>query len=279
MKLVRKKLNREMKWGAAILSLYLFWLIYWLFQKYILQGSLSRPYTPDIDMTKELVAPSFENFWFGTDLFGRSLFEVLSAGLSYSLSLAVLVSASCLMIGIVIGYLTVVGPKFFKVLFDLITNIVFIFPSILIAILVMSVTGQSLKGLIFALIITGWPGYARIARGETQRVLGLSYVESAKAIGVGPFRLFRKCIIPDILPQIMIHFVLGLSGVVISEAALGFLGLGGSEFSWGALLADAKSVLLEAPYVTVFISLCMAGLIIGLNLLGDGLRDYLDPQG
>ncbi|MFZ8934809.1 MAG: ABC transporter permease, partial [Bacteriovoracaceae bacterium] len=84
--------------------------------------------------------------------------------------------------------------------------------------------------------------------------------------------------IPGIFPVLSIHLILGISGVIISEATLGFLGLGGSAYSWGALLSLSKTVLLEAPYIVIIFSLVLAGLIIGLNLLGDGLRDYLDPK-
>lgn len=270
--------NKEMKWGTAIFGLYLLWGFGWFIYSFFIKGSLWLPYTPELSLRHELMAPGEEGFFLGSDLYGRSLFEVLSAGLVYSLGIGVFVSSLAISIGVVVGYLSVIGPRFLRLSTDMLTNVIFVFPSILIAIMVMSVTGQSIKGLVFALVITGWPGYARIARGETFRVMGLSYVESAKAIGVGNLRLFFKIVIPDILPQMLIHFVLGMSGVIISEAALGFLGLGGSEFSWGALLSDAKLVLLEAPYMTVFLSLSMAGLIIGLNLLGDGLRDYLDPK-
>jgi ABC-type dipeptide/oligopeptide/nickel transport system permease subunit len=176
------------------------------------------------------------------------------------------------------GYLAVKAPSWFKLVFDLLINLIFIFPSILIAIMIMAVTGQSMKGLIFALVITGWSGYAKIARGEAKRVLALTYVEGARAIGVGEFRLFFKIIIPAILPVMIVNMVLGVSGVIISEAALGFLGLGASPYSWGAMLGAAKTVLLEAPHIAMILSLTMAGLIIGLNLLGDGLRDYLDPN-
>lgn len=272
------KINKELKWGAGILLLYCLWFAFWFINSRFNLGSLLRPYRPSMDIRKELWAPGTEGYLLGTDLFGRSVFEVLSTGLIYSVTVAVFVSASCVIIGIIIGYLSVVGSRGLTAFFEMFTNLVFIIPGILIAILVMSFTGQSIEGLVFVLIITGWPGYARIARGETLRVLGLDYVESARAIGVGRVRMFFKIIIPDILPQLLVHFVLGLSGVIISEAALGFLGLGGSEFSWGALLADAKVVLLEAPTITVFISIVMGGLIIGLNLLGDGLRDYLDPK-
>jgi peptide/nickel transport system permease protein len=176
------------------------------------------------------------------------------------------------------GYLAVTAGKWIKYLFDLIINIVFIFPGILIAIMVMSVSGQSITGLVFAMTLTGWTGYAKIARGETKRILGLSYVESARAIGMSESRLFFKIILPAIFPVMMVNMVLGISGVIISEAALGFLGLGASPYSWGAMLSNAKTVLLEAPHVAVILSLALAGLVIGLNLLGDGLRDYLDPK-
>lgn len=267
-----------MRWGGAILLIYLVWGLVWVINAYFLKGSIGSSFAPALSLEQELLPPFSEDFILGSDLYGRSLAEILSAGLIYSLSIGFVVSLTAISIGILLGYLSVVGPKFVKVTSDLLTSIIFVFPSILIAIMVMSVTGQSLKGLMFALIITGWPGYARIARGEVLRVMSLSYVESAKAIGVGNLRLFTKIIIPDILPQMLIHFVLGMSGVIISEAALGFLGLGGSEYSWGALLSDAKLVLLEAPHMTLLLSLVMAGLIIGLNLLGDGLRDYLDPK-
>lgn len=273
-----RKMNKEIKIGALLLSSYLFWAIAWLVYSYIVKGSFMDPYFPMTDMTKELVSPGNGGFLLGTDIYGRSVVEILSAGLAYSLGVSLLVSLTSATIGIIIGYLSVTGSNAVKVGSDLIINIIFIFPSILIAIMVMSVTGQSFWGLVFALVITGWPGYARIARGETMRVMNLTYVESARAIGVTEIRLFLKVIVPSILPLMMVHIVLGVSGVIISEAALGFLGLGGSEYSWGAMLSIAKTVLLEAPYMVITLSAVMAGLIIGLNLLGDGLRDYLDPR-
>lgn len=272
------KLNKEFKVGFSIMFLYMIWFLGWIIYQNLIRGSFSSPYIPPMDITRELISPLSENAILGTDLYGRSIFEILSMGLLYSILLASTVSGMSVVIGVLIGYLSVAGGKKTSFLLDTVTNLVFIFPSILIAILVMSFIGQSLLGLVFVLILTGWPGYARIARGETLRVLNLSYVESAKAVGVGKIRMFFKVILPDILPQMLIHFVLGLSGVIISEAALGFLGLGGSSYSWGALLSEAKVVLLEAPHLTFFVSITMGGLIIGLNLLGDGLRDYLDPK-
>jgi peptide/nickel transport system permease protein len=274
----RSKINTEIKVGSLLLGTYFIWALAWFLYSYVYLGTFSDPYFPASDIKKELFSPLEDGYLLGTDLYGRSLFQVLSAGLFYSLGIGLTISFLSAGIGIVIGYLSVVGPKSVKTLSELVTNLIFIFPSILIAILVMSLTGQSFSGLVFALVVTGWPGYARISRGETLRVMSLTYVESAKAVGVGPIRLFSKIVLPAILPFLLVHIVLGISGVIISEASLGFLGLGGSEYSWGALLSSAKTVLLEAPYMGVVLSLVMAGLIIGLNLVGDGLRDYLDPK-
>lgn len=261
-----------------MLSVYLVWALAWFVYSHIIKGTFFHPYSPLGNIKCELISPGDQQFILGTDVFGRSLLEVLSAGLNYSLMVAVFVCLLASSIGIIMGYLSVRGHKIIKFSSDLLINLVFIFPSILIAIMIMSVTGQSFWGLVFALVVTGWPGYARVARGEIKRVLGLTYVESARAVGVSEIRLFLTVIFPAILPLLLIHIILGVSGVIISEATLGFLGLGGSEFSWGAMLSIAKTVLLEAPYLVVVLSLMMAGLIIGLNLLGDGLRDYLDPH-
>lgn len=273
-----KNLNKEIYMGGGILLLYLLWALGWFFYSNFMGGSWETPFFPLSDIRKELIPPLTGGYFLGTDLYGRSLFQVLSAGLCYSLGIGLTISFFSAGIGIIIGYISAVGPRSLRVISDLTTNLIFIFPSILIAILVMSVSGQSFWGLVFALVVTGWPGYARISRGETLRVMSLTYVESAKAVGVGPFRLFGKIILPAILPFLLVHIVLGISGVIISEASLGFLGLGGSEYSWGALLSNAKTVLLEAPFMGVVLSLSMAGLIIGLNLCGDGLRDYFDPK-
>lgn len=274
----QKKMTKEMRSGLMIIAFYVFWALSWFAYKFFIAGSLTRPYSPELHMPLELARPFSHGLILGADLLGRSLLEVLSAGLSYSLTISLIVTAATASIGITMGYLAVKAPGWFKLGFDLAINLVFIFPSILIAIMIMAVTGQSMKGLIFALIITGWPGYAKIARGESKRVLALSYVEGARAIGVGEIRLFFTVIIPAILPVMIVNMVLGISGVIISEAALGFLGLGASPYSWGAMLGGAKTVLLEAPHIAAILSVTMAGLIIGLNLLGDGLRDYLDPK-
>lgn len=273
-----KKINRELFLGTIVLGIYLLWAVGWSLYKNFIAGSWYQPYSPELNFALELSKPFKNNLILGADVLGRSMFELLSSGLTYSLTMAIIVTLITASTGIIIGYVSVKANPWLRKFFDLIINIIFIFPSILIAIMVMAVTGQSLTGLIFAMCITGWTGYAKIARGESKRILNLSFVESAKAVGMGELRLFFKVILPNLLPIMIVNMVLGISGVIVSEAALGFLGLGGSPYSWGALLSGAKTVLLEAPHVAIILSMSMAGLIIGLNLFGDGLRDYLDPK-
>jgi ABC-type dipeptide/oligopeptide/nickel transport system permease subunit len=275
---LKKKLLLEAKLGIFVISAYSLWSIGWLIYGSLIKGTLFNPYRPPEDLSFELLPPLTSNFIFGTDMFGRSLIEVISAGLLYSFGIGIFVSVIAASLGTIIGYMSAIGAKWIRGPFDLITNLIFVFPSILIAILFMSVIGPSYLALVFVLTFTGWPAYAKIVRGEVKRIISQSFVEASIANGISSFGLFFKVIIPNILPIILVQVCMGMSGVIISEATLGFLGIGGSEYSFGANLSLAKSVLLEAPHMTIIYSLILGGLIMGLNLLGDGLRDYLDPK-
>lgn len=279
-----KNINNDFKIGIITVSSFALWGLVWFIYSRMIRGSFSMPYLPQFNLMDELKSPHIGSclaarcYILGTDVHGRSIVELVSSGLLYSLGVSLTVSFCSAILGIIVGYYTVNGTMFVNKAFELIMNIVFIMPNILIAILFMSVIGQSILGLIFTLSFTGWPSFARITRNEILRVMGLSYVEGAKAIGMSKLKIFTSAIFPAILPFLLIQFILGLSSVIISESTLGFLGLGSSEYSWGELLLMGKTVLLEAPHVTFVLSLTMASLIIGLNLLGDGLRDYLDPH-
>ena len=270
--------NASIKCGGILIGFYFLWFLGWISYAYFLKGSPSMPYDPVIHIDRELLPPFSGDGILGTDIFGRSVLEILSAGLSYSLTLGFFVTICASLIGVIVGFLSLYGPRWLNASLDVMTNLIFIFPRILIAIVFMSLSGQSLWGLALILVFTNWPGYARIARGEIKRVIALSYVESSRAIGMSNTRLFVTVILPAIASQMIIHMILGISGVIISESVLGFLGLGGSSYSWGAMLAMGKNVLLEAPHLVIILSMVMAGLIIGLNTMGDGLRDILDPR-
>jgi len=274
----KKPKGLEIKLGGGIVLFYLSWALGWIIYSYLFKGAPAAPYKPLPNLKTELLAPLSDGFFLGTDIYGRSLMETLSAGLLYSFGVSLLVSFFSGSIGLFIGQLSAGDKDFIKIPSDMLTNLIFVFPSILIAILFMAVIGQSFWGLVFVLSFTGWPAYAKIVRTEILRIRNLSYVECSRASGITKFGLFFRIIIPAVLPVLLVHLFLGMSGVIIAEASLGFLGLGGSEYSFGAGLSSAKSVLLEAPHITIFFSISLAGLIMGLNLLGDGLRDYMDPK-
>lgn len=274
----RKKWNKELKWGVTLIGLVLIWVLLWAIYSYFIGGNLFTPYLPHITLENELLRPLSKGYLWGTDNLGRSLFQVVSQGIGYTLLTALVVSSLSMMIGVVVGYIVVMNQKLLGKVFDILTNVFFVFPSILIAILIMSYAGQSWPGLVISLTITGWPAYARIAKTEVARVMGMEFFEASKALGASRWRLFLRVVLPSVAPILIINLVMGMSGVIISEASLGFLGLGGSEYSLGVLLGYGKSVLLEAPHMTVILSFVLAGLIMGLNLLGDGLRDHWDPR-
>lgn len=271
-----KKVNFELKLGVFIISIYVVWALLWTILR--VSFDISIP----LSLDQELLPPfsSFKDqFWlFGSDIYGRSLFRVLSTGLVYSLLIGLAVSSCSLCIGLIIGFLAAESKGVLEYSLKLLINAFFIFPTILLAILVMAWIGPSVLGLVAALVLAGWPSYARISYAEAKRVQAMPFVESAVSIGVKKWYLLFRVMLPSMAPVLLVHFVMGLSGVILSEAILSFLGLGGSEYSWGEQFAIAKNVLLEAPHISVILSILFGGLIISLNLIGDGLRDKFDPQ-
>ncbi len=271
MKMKRFK-SIEIKIGTFLCSIYIVWGIVYILN-YYLSG-----FVPEVNIKKELLNPFEDGYFLGTDIYGRSLMGMLSAGVIHSLIFAIVTASASAVIGVCAGGIMALAQSKIATIVEGIANSIYIFPTVLIAIMIMSLWEGGIVTLWVTLVSVGWPGYARIARGEFLRIKNMPYVESARAIGIGPFQLFFKTMLPAVMPVIIVQLVLGLSGVIMSESTLGFLGLGTSEYSWGELLSMAKDVILEAPHIVVLTSLTMAGIILGLNLLGDGLRDILDPR-
>jgi peptide/nickel transport system permease protein len=133
--------------------------------------------------------------------------------------------------------------------------------------------------VLLALSVSGWVGYARLARGQALRVRELEYVQAARALGAGPARIILRHVIPASLPLILVHAALGMAGAILGEAALSFLGLGAQPPtpSWGTMLNGGRAHMLDAPHLTIFPGLAIAVLVLGLNFLGEGLRLRLGP--
>jgi len=143
-----------------------------------------------------------------------------------------------------------------------------------------AVLGPSLANVLFALTIIGWVGYARLVRGQVLRAREFEYVQAARALGASTARILWKHIIPTAVPAVVVQATLGMAGAIIGEASLSFLGLGVQPPtpSWGTMLNGGRAHILDAPHLTVFPGLAVALLVLGLNFLGDGLRDTIDPR-
>jgi peptide/nickel transport system permease protein len=232
------------------------------------------------DLPQRLNAPSFSH-WMGTDELGRDIFSRILYGARVSLTVAISVVVGCGSVGLLIGMLAgYAGGWFDRFVNLLLINAFLSFPGILLAIAFAAFFGPGLGKVILALIITGWAGYARLARAQVLKVKELEFVLAAKSLGASHARILRKHILPNILQPILIQATIGMAGAILAESTLSFLGLGvlAPLPSWGAMLNDARNHLFDAPHMVVFPALAVMTAVLAFNLLGDAWRDWLDPR-
>ena len=233
----------------------------------------------DQNLSLRLQPPSSE-FWFGTDDLGRDVFSRILHGARVSLTVglsAVLISAVLgSFLGIVAGYY----GRFVDTIISRIFDIMLAFPSILLAIAVVSILGPSLQNALIAIAIINIPSFGRLIRSRVLSIKEEEYIHAAKAIGMKNSRILWKHILPNSMTPVIVQGTLAIATAIIEAAALGFLGLGAEapQPEWGKMLADARMFLLNAPWAMVFPGVAIMLTVIGFNLMGDGLRDALDPK-
>ena len=232
-----------------------------------------------MSLPDRLESPSREH-WLGRDENGGDVFAKLIFGARVSLGVAwcvVLISAT---LGLIIGSVAGYRGGWADQLLMRITDMFYAFPGFLIALALVAVLGPSVFNLILALCVTSWTGFARLVRGEVLHLKEREHVQSARAVGAGHLRIVTLHIWPNLISLVVVQSTFAMAGTIISEAGLSFLGLGVPSHTptWGALLNSGRRVISEAPHISLAPGLAIVVLVLGFNLLGDGLRDYLDPR-
>lgn len=232
------------------------------------------------DLAGRLAAPSAQH-WMGTDELGRDIFARIVYGARISMLVGICVVAGAGFVGLAIGSLA----GYFGGWLDRIVNIVLInaflsFPGILLAIAFAAFLGPGIGKVILALIITGWAGYARLARAQILQAREMEYALAARSLGASDARVLVRHLLPNILQPVLIQATIGMAGAILAESTLSFLGLGvlAPMPSWGAMLNDARNHLFDAPHLVIFPAAAVMAAVLAFNMLGDALRDWLDPR-
>lgn len=235
----------------------------------------------ELDYPNRLLPPSFDGHLFGTDDLGRDVFSRVIHGARISLRIGFLAVSIASVAGSLIGLAAGYFGGWADMLISRVLDVMLAFPGLLAAIVIIAALGPGLDNALIALGIAGIPGYARVVRGTTLAAKELVYVKAARAVGMSDTRIMLKQILPNTLSPILVMASLGLGGTMLAAAGLSFLGLGAAEPvpEWGLELNIGRAFLVEAPWLVLFNSLALASAVLSINMLGDGLREALDPQG
>lgn len=218
--------------------------------------------------------------WLGTDKLGRDIASRLIAGARTSLVVAFSVVTITLVVGVTLGMLAGYIGGWIETLIMRTVDVVLAFPEVVIAILVASVLGPGLVTVIVSLSLVWWPGIARLTRSLVLVLKQELFIDAAIVSGASTADILRRHLLPNIIAPLLVRASVGVGFIIMAEATLSFLGLGVQEptASWGSMIRDGLPVLRSDPYLAVFASTVLGVTIIGFNLLGDGLRDTLDPR-
>ena len=239
-----------------------------------------EPYDPTkMELSQKFMAPCRE-FIFGTDHLGRDIFSRILEGSRVSLSVAVLVVVCSALVGILLGMISGYAGGVVDMVIMRIVDVLLAFPAMIFALALSTMIGTGQMNLIIAITCIQWTRYARIARGEALMLKNAEYIEAAWSIGNNTVQVLFKYVFPNIISKILIMASMDIGSIILYCASLSFLGLGAQPPSpdWGVMISEGKDYLQYAPWLTIFPGLAIAVSALAFNMLGDGLRDRLDPR-
>ncbi len=233
----------------------------------------------DQDFASQLQPPSATHL-FGTDEFGRDIFSRVLYGARVALRVGVVADAIATALGVLLGVVAGFFAGWLDAIITRLVDVMLAFPYLLLAMIVVAILGPGLTNAMVAIAIVYTPQMARVVRGVVLSVKEQEFVEAARAIGTGGFRTLGRHVLPNILSPIIVMATLTIGFMIVETAGLSFLGLGASPptAEWGSMLATGRGFMLTAPWIATFPGLAILVTVVGFNLIGDGLRDLLDPR-
>lgn len=241
------------------------------------------PHSPVIGDLRgsRLLPPGSPGFLLGTDDQGRDILSRLIYGSRLTLYVVLLVAIIAAPIGLLVGTVSGYAGGWLDAVLMRITDIFLAFPKLILALAFVAALGPGIENAVIAIAITSWPPYARIARAETMTIRNSDYIAAVRLMGASPTRIVLRHIIPLCLSSLIVRVTLDMAGIILTAAGLGFLGLGAQPPlpEWGAMIASGRRFILDQWWVAAAPGVAILIVSLGFNLLGDGLRDALDPKG
>ncbi len=246
----------------------------------VIFADVIAPYDYTEQGVGERYTPPCSEFWFGTDELGRDVFSQVVHGASIALWVALLGAVIQLAIGVVVGLACGFFGKWVDRILSFLTDLTWCIPGTILALAVVTLIGKGLTNTVIAISLVAWASYARTVRAKTLSLRNMAFVETGKAFGESNFSLMMRYILPNIIPSLIVMVSLNLPGTILSTTTLSFLGLGSQPPSpdWGLAISQGIQSITRAPWLSIFPGLALVYVTFGFNLLGEGLRDLLDPH-
>lgn len=239
------------------------------------------PHDPFVqDLGNRLKPPLSPGHWLGTDDFGRDILSRIIHGSRITLYIIALVAVTAPVLGLLIGTVAGYFGGWADAILMRLTDIFLAFPRLILALALVAVLGPGIENAVLAIALTAWPPYARVARAETLTIRSSDYISAVRLQGASAPRIILGHVVPMCLPSVIIRVTLDMAGVILIAAGLGFLGLGVQppQPEWGLMISSGRKFLFEQWWVATMPGLAIFIVSLGFNLLGDGLRDVLDPK-